>query len=214
MRQYKTYLFDFDYTLVDSSNGIVMCFRHVMDKHGYKNVDDRAIKRTIGMTLDDAFALLTGVSGREVLVSYRKEYVAKADVCMSDNTILFSEVTNVLQALKQQGSKIGVISTKYRYRIMEFVNRHFPAGFFDIVVGGEDVSKAKPSPEGVWYAMKQLNSDTRDCLYVGDCVIDAQTAQAAALDFVGVLHGTTTREELLAYPHIAIIDDLGTIRVK
>ena len=45
-------------------------------------------------------------------------------------------------------------------------------------------------------------------------VIDAQTAQAAALDFVGVLHGTTTREELLAYPHIAIIDDLGTIRVK
>lgn len=114
MRQYKTYLFDFDYTLVDSSNGIVMCFRHVLDKHGYKNVDDRAIKRTIGMTLDDAFALLTGVSGREVLVSYRKEYVAKADVCMSDNTILFSEVTNVLQALKQQGSKIGVISTKYR----------------------------------------------------------------------------------------------------
>ena len=69
MRQYKTYLFDFDYTLVDSSNGIVMCFRHVLDKHGYKNVDDRAIKRTIGMTLDDAFALLTGVSGREVLVS-------------------------------------------------------------------------------------------------------------------------------------------------
>lgn len=60
MRQYKTYLFDFDYTLVDSSNGIVMCFRHVLDKHGYKNVDDRAIKRTIGMTLDDAFALLTG----------------------------------------------------------------------------------------------------------------------------------------------------------
>ena len=193
MRQYKTYLFDFDYTLVDSSNGIVMCFRHVLDKHGYKNVDDGAIKRTIGMTLDDAFALLTGVSGREVLVS---------------------EVTDVLQALKQQGSKIGVISTKYRYRIMEFVNRHFPAGFFDIVVGGEDVSKAKPSPEGVWYAMKQLNSDTRDCLYVGDSVIDAQTAQAAALDFVGVLHGTTTREELLAYPHIAIIDDLGTIRVK
>ena len=57
MRQYKTYLFDFDYTLVDSSNGIVMCFRHVLDKHGYKNVDDRAIKRTIGMTLDDAFSL-------------------------------------------------------------------------------------------------------------------------------------------------------------
>ena len=35
---YTTYLFDFDYTLADSSRGIVTCFRNVLNKHGYTNV--------------------------------------------------------------------------------------------------------------------------------------------------------------------------------
>ena len=33
---YTTYLFDFDYTLADSSRGIVTCFRNVLTRHGYK----------------------------------------------------------------------------------------------------------------------------------------------------------------------------------
>lgn len=44
---YKTYLFDFDYTLADSSRGIVTCFRNVLNRHQYTNVTDEAIKRTM-----------------------------------------------------------------------------------------------------------------------------------------------------------------------
>ena len=53
MKRYGVYLFDFDYTLADSSRGIVMCFRHVLERHGYKGIDDHAIKRTIGKTLEE-----------------------------------------------------------------------------------------------------------------------------------------------------------------
>ena len=47
---YTTYLFDFDYTLADSSRGIVTCFRNVLTRHGYTEVTDDDIKRTIGKT--------------------------------------------------------------------------------------------------------------------------------------------------------------------
>ena len=60
---YKTYLFDFDYTLADSSRGIVTCFRNVLNRHQYTNVTDEAIKRTIGKTLEESFSILTGVTG-------------------------------------------------------------------------------------------------------------------------------------------------------
>ena len=56
---YKTYLFDFDYTLADSSRGIVTCFRNVLNRHQYTNVTDEAIKRTIGKTLEESFSILT-----------------------------------------------------------------------------------------------------------------------------------------------------------
>ena len=38
--EYGTYLFDFDYTLADSSRGIVICFRNVLTRHGHTDVTD------------------------------------------------------------------------------------------------------------------------------------------------------------------------------
>jgi phosphoglycolate phosphatase len=208
MNNYNTYIFDFDYTLADSSKGIVLCFKHVLKEHGYTNVIDEEIKRTIGMTLENSFNSLTGVSDKEKLSIYVKEYVKKADTYMTDNTILFPETAEVLKSLKDSGNKIGIVSTKFRYRIKEVLEREFDDDLIDVVIGGEDVTIHKPSPEGLFLAIDQLNSNKKNCLYIGDSAIDAAAAKAADVDFYGVLNGATTREELEKYPHIVIAQDL------
>ncbi len=58
----KACLFDFDYTLVDSHVGIVKCFRIVLERHKFTSVNDDAIKRTIGKTLEKSFSILTGIT--------------------------------------------------------------------------------------------------------------------------------------------------------
>lgn len=205
---YTTYLFDFDYTLADSSRGIVLCFRNVLNRNGYTEVTDDEIKRTIGKTLEESFSLLTGVTDTRRLADFRAAYVKEADTHMTANTFLFPETEAVLTALKASGARIGIISTKYRFRIRELLDQHFPEGFIDIIVGGEDVKAAKPSPEGLLFAIGQLHTDKADTLYIGDSTVDAETAQAAGVDFAGITHGMTTREELAAYPHLKIISTL------
>ena len=121
-KTYKAYLFDFDYTLADSSRGIVMCFRNVLAMHGHDGISDESIKRTIGKTLEESFTILTGIDDKETLAAYRKEYVAQADRLMTANTVLFPETLDVLSRLKERGARIGIISTKYRYRIMELLS--------------------------------------------------------------------------------------------
>lgn len=208
---YTTYLFDFDYTLADSSRGIVTCFRNVLTHHGYMEVTDDEIKRTIGKTLQDSFSILTGVTDPEQLEVFRKEYVKEADVHMTVNTVLFLETKSVLIALKDAGARIGIISTKYRYRIKELLDQHFPSNFMDIIVGGEDVKAAKPSPEGLLFAIKQLHVTKAETLYIGDSTVDAETAQAAEVDFAGVTHGVTTAKELSKYPHCKIMSTLDEL---
>ena len=208
MKRYHTYLFDFDYTLADSSKGIVICFRNVLERHRHTGISDEQIKRTIGKTLVDSFSILTGIGDEAILEEYRKEYVKEADRFMTANTRLFPETVSVLQALKEKGANIGIISTKYRYRIMELAKNNIPEGIIDLIVGGEDVKAAKPSPEGVFLALENLGTDKDTTLYIGDSIVDAETAQAAGIDFAGVLHGATTAEELEAYPHVAIMKDL------
>ena len=208
MKRYHTYLFDFDYTLADSSKGIVICFRNVLERHRHTGISDEQIKRTIGKTLVDSFSILTGIGDEAILEEYRKEYVKEADRFMTANTRLFPETVSVLQALKEKGANIGIISTKYRYRIMELAKNNIPEGIIDLIVGGEDVKTAKPSPEGVFLALENLGTDKDTTLYIGDSIVDAETTQAAGMDFAGVLHGATTAEELEAYPHVAIMKDL------
>ena len=210
-KTYKAYLFDFDYTLADSSCGIVMCFRNVLAMHGHDGISDESIKRTIGKTLEESFTILTGIDDKETLAAYRKEYVAQADRLMTANTVLFPETLDVLSRLKERGARIGIISTKYRYRIMELLGKKLPEGFLDIIVGGEDVKTPKPSPEGLKFAISHLGLEAAEVLYCGDSTVDAETALNAGVDFAGVLHGMTTREELEAYPHAGIVTSLDGI---
>lgn len=205
---YTTYLFDFDYTLADSSRGIVTCFRNVLTRHGYTQPTDDDIKRTIGKTLEDSFSILTGVTDAEQLAAFKKEYGKEADTHMTVNTLLFPETKAVLTTLKEKGARIGIISTKFRFRIKELLDLHFPADFLDIIVGGEDVKTHKPSPEGLLSAIEQLHADKGETLYIGDSTVDAETALAAGVDFAGVTHGMTTAEELAQYPHRKIMSTL------
>lgn len=205
---YTTYLFDFDYTLADSSLGIVTCFQNVLRRHGYTEVTDEAIKHTIGKTLEDSFSILTGVTDPEQLTAFRKEYGKEADTHMTVNTVLFLETKSVLLALKDAGASIGIISTKFRFRIQELLDLHFPGSFFNIIIGGEDVKTHKPSPEGLLLAIKQLHATKAETLYIGDSTVDAATAKAAGVDFAGITHGVTTAEELSKYPHWKIMTSL------
>ncbi len=205
---YTTYLFDFDYTLADSSRGIVLCFRHVLERNGYADVTDDAIRRTIGKTLEESFSILTGETDPARLADFKQQYRKEADVHMTPNTRLFPETLDVLRRLKGRGAKVGIISTKYRFRIHDTMDQHLPEDFLDIVVGGEDVTRAKPDPEGLLHAITELGVEKTDVLYIGDSTVDAETALAAGVDFAGVTHGVTTADELACYPHCRIMASL------
>ena len=83
------------------------------------------------------------------------------------------------------------------------------AGSFDVIVGFEDIDRPKPDPQGLNKAIAMLGLSKEQVLYVGDSYVDARTAKAAGVDFVGVLTGTTTRAQMEEYPHLLIADHLG-----
>lgn len=204
----KACLFDFDYTLVDSHIGIVKCFRIVLERHKFTSVNDDAIKRTIGKTLEKSFSILTGITDDKELFKLREEYRKEADVYMNPNTHLFPDTVSTLTTLKESGLMVGIISTKYRFRFMEVMNKHFAANFFNILIGNEDIKQPKPHPESIYQALDELHIHPDEMIYVGDSTVDGETAKNAAVPFVGVTTGMTTEYELATYPHLAIINSL------
>ena len=201
---YRAYIFDFDLTLADSSQGILECFRYTLEKFGYPVPGDRTIYNTIGHTLQDSFDILTDTPMNPQREDMRKVYVEKANEVMSAHTYFYADTQRILEELRAKGAKVAIVSTKMRYRIVESFEMQLHAHPYDLIVGLEDVSAPKPDPQGILKAMDALGVSREDVLYVGDSHIDAETAVNASVDFAAVTTGSTDRETFVKYPHTAV----------
>ncbi|HOO29318.1 MAG TPA: HAD-IA family hydrolase [Lachnospiraceae bacterium] len=211
MKEYRLYLFDFDYTLVNSEKGIVGCFEHVFWLNGITGIEKDDIRRTIGMPLAEEFRVLTGVEDKHMLERFRREFSEMADEIMTDRTELFPETLPMLERLKKRNARIGIVSTKQRPRIREAIDKFYLQELIDLVIGVADVTQTKPNPQGVLRAIDFFKIDKADTLYVGDSIIDAQTGMNAGIDFAAVLNGMTRREEFYEYPSVKIMDSFSEL---
>lgn len=206
--KYKGLLFDFDYTLGDSTDGIVLCANYALECLGYQPADRETIRRTIGLHLQEVYHVLAKEQGQEGEEAKENEFarlfMEKADQVMTEKSSFYPGVLPCVRQWKEQGYKLGVVTTKYRHRIEGILEKYKETELFDIIIGGDSVKHPKPDPEGLWQVLEIWNVSKQEVLYVGDSLVDARTAQAAGVDFAGVTTGTTTKEALGQYPNIGV----------
>lgn len=195
----KAFIFDFDYTLGDSTNGIFASVNYALKELGYPEKNIEEVKRTIGLTLKQTYKTLTKKQDEGEAQKFADLFKKKADEVILPNTTLYPDVMDVLQKLKNQGGKIGIVTTKYHYRIDAILEKYSAGSLVDIIVGGDDVKVEKPDPEGLLLAIRRLQLEKNQVLYIGDSLVDARTATNAGVDFAGVLTGTTSKQDFAEY---------------
>ena len=204
-------LFDFDYTLADSSRAIVECVRVAFENMRLPLLPADAIRRTIGLSLPETFRVLSGEDGEENVLEFRAHFRERSNEIMVDWTEFLPGTASVLEELSRRPLKLGIVSTKYRFRIEETLRRDGLLEFFETIVGGDDVADYKPDPSGLLMAARQLALDPDDLIYVGDSVTDAEAARRAGMPFAAVLTGPTARDEFVSYSPFMLMDELGEL---
>jgi len=210
--KYKTWVFDFDYTLADATAGIVESVNYALNQLGLEASSREDIRKTVGMKLDDIFCELTDISDEQSAKLFVSNFMYMADKIMTDNTVLFDDTIDVLSQLRQSNCNTAIVSTKCHYRIDEALAKFNITNLIDYIVGLEDVADAKPSPEGLLKVIDYFGSDKQSVLFIGDSLIDAKTAANAGVDFAAVLTGTTTAQDFLKFSHIHIANNLSEFK--
>lgn len=180
----KAVLFDFDGTLADTLELSFYAFTSIFKKYDNRDVSTEQLIAMFGPTEDGIITenLAHKESIPEAIAEYYEIYRAghAAQVHSSD------DMHKLLHYLKSNRIQMGVITGKSRRAFDISVESLGMSDFFDIVITGDDVQKAKPDPEGIRIALAFLGVSKDEAVFVGDSNADIKAGKAAEVRTYGV----------------------------
>ena len=180
----NTILFDMDGLLVDTEP--VMC----------KSVIDSLKLQGIELSSEDFYKYWTRKG--KLIAGFAREKGIDVDVAKyrDDRDIFCSkliETSNLLmpnayEAVENLSSeyKLALVSGSPRWTIDRILQNTKLEKFFPIIVGWDDVTSAKPDPEGFLLAAKALEVEAKNCVVIEDAQKGVAAASAANMKAIAI----------------------------
>jgi pyrophosphatase PpaX len=183
----KAVLLDFDGTLIDSVDSVWKEYQRTaavlkLPERGFED-----FARQLGKPWEAALlSLWPGVDTKKFTDVYRLE---KEQVRAIDG------VPEALAAIKRR-CKLGVLTSRgSKTLFLHLESTGIGTKIFDLILHKESLRNHKPNPEALYQACEELGVTPSEAVYVGDSVVDAECAQKAGMQFIGVLTGGATRAD-------------------
>lgn len=203
----ETILFDFDGTLIDASDVICASFNHALQSVGLALLSSEEIRRGIGRPLREIFREYAPPElVEDVIGAYRQAFSRQS----LEGSRLIPGVASLVPRLARDYA-LGIVTSRTSGGV-HVLMRHFNLEeYFDSVVGVEEVSECKPSPEPVLRALFELNAEPYRSALVGDTVHDVQAARASGVLPIGVATGSHSGADLLSAGADRVLDSIADL---
>lgn len=196
MKEYSTYIFDLDGTLLDTLEDLAASVNYALRSVGLPehSIDD--VRRFVGNGV--RLLMVRAIEGGDSNPRFEEAYATFRSHYMEhglDTTQPYPGIMELLKELKARGKKIAVVSNKFYDATQELV-KHFFGEYVSVAIGERENIRKKPAPDTVLEAMRMLGVDKEGAVYIGDSDVDFNTAKNVGIPCVSVLWGFRDREFL------------------
>ena len=196
-------IFDLDGTLLNTIDDLGYACNHALAQAGYPTHPIGAYPAKVGNGINNLIrrALPETERTEEDVMRVRAHFVPYYNAHNCDYTHPYDGIPELLAELKAQGHLLAVASNKYQAATEKIV-RHFFPDVFDVILGEREGVERKPNPQIVFDILNNLTGTNcavpaaSTVLYIGDSLVDYETAQNAGVPFVACSWGFVPREKL------------------
>ena len=202
-----TIIFDLDGTLLNTIDDLGYACNYALEHTGYPTHRIQDYPRMVGNGINNLIrrALPEPERTEENILRVRAHFVPYYNNHNCDYTRPYEGIPELLSTLKAQGHQLAVASNKYQAATEKIVN-HFFSGIFDVILGEREAIPRKPNPQIVFDILSSLHHYNIKTLYLGDSLVDRDTAANANVPFVACSWGFVSRETLIENGVGRIID--------
>ncbi len=202
-------LFDFDGTLVDTTEMIHQGMRHAASTVlGREDIPRETLLANVGQPLPRQMELIDAGRAELLLEAYRRHHEENHDALIEE----FPNIEKSLSRLRSAGVKVAVVTSK-RQASVEMALKNFPGlrNVVDRFVTLEDTTEHKPHPEPLLKGLELLGGIPKDeGAYVGDSPFDVEAARAAGLTSVAVSWGAFSEDRLREAEPDHLVPDIAS----
>ena len=196
---YRGILFDLDGTLLDTLADIGFYINRTLSRYGYPLFPLDKVNTIVGWGLKKALykALPAGVGDDDAYLSkMTKELIADYNSNPVIKTRPYPGIIKLLDELKRRGIVLGIFSNKSHPVTLQVVDKTMGLSRFAAVLGSDAGFPRKPEPDGANEVIRRMGLPKSDILYIGDTIMDHETATRAGLDDITVTWGFRSRKQL------------------
>lgn len=206
----KCVLFDLDGTLIQTTEIIIETFKVTFQKYfPHIQLSDDDYTNMLGQTLFTTFGYYT--SNQDEINEVVQFYRTYSDDIIEQGLKSYPGAVEIMTFLKKKNVKIGVVTSKMRHVATHHLKLTGLVDFIDRLVGYEDVTEHKPSPEPILKALQLFGTKPQSTIYIGDHENDIISAKKAGILTCAVTYSQRLKEMLSYNPDYAI-DELMHIK--
>ena len=182
-------VFDLDGTLVDSQRDLAESTNEMLESYAGRALPIEAVAAMVGEGARLLVARALAAAGLnpdvdEALARFRTIYDRRLLV----HTRLYTGVPEMVRDLFGR-ARLSVLTNKPEGPARRLLEAFGLAGYFADVVGGDSGFARKPDPAGLQQLMAAGRSDAGSTIFVGDSMIDVETARRAGVRICVALYG-------------------------
>ena len=198
---YRCLLFDLDGTILNSTDMIARSLAVALDTHTGQVPPLDVLIAGIGTPLVDQLAHHArefGIEDMSVVDAMVRTYLDDNHARHDQEIQIFEGAKSTLNTLKQRGVTLGIVTSKPVSTAIRGLELFGLTSHFDVVVGCDSVTKHKPDPAPVLYALNALDMEKAQTIYIGDSTHDIHAGNRAGVHTAGVLWGPYPKAALQA----------------
>lgn len=189
----KALLFDLDGTLIDSAPDLQKAVNKLLRAHGRAPISNSQTRQFVGngaqKLVERAFRVSGAKAPSDDLPGLTSEFLAFYDGHECDATKPYEGVIETLEACRQKNLMLTIATNKPKMPTLNILKTLGFDGYFDFVIGGDEVSHKKPDPEMLQTTMDALGVTAGEVLMIGDSPNDIGAAKAAGIRTIAVSYG-------------------------
>jgi len=186
----RAVLFDLDGTLIDSAPDLAAAADRMRTSRGLDALPFSSYRPVAGAGARGLLGVAFGVTPQQPeFAALREEFFCNYEQCMTQRTVVFDGVVELIRALQAKGLPWGVVTNKmarFTDPLTRALDLFASAG---AVVSGDTTPHSKPHPAPLLEAARRLGLDPQQCVYVGDDARDISAGLAARMGTVAACYG-------------------------